>query len=180
MPKYSRMRVLALGGLIGFAACARFHGSSKPEPPSDANIAAILLAANNTDISYAELVPAHAHAQPVKDFAQIMLTDHRVVNKRVNDLLAAINVIPEDNVTSLDLRDESAAKRDTLRELNGHAFDSAYMANEVSYHTKLLVAIDSVLLPNARNVRLKEMIRAARPLVAGHLEHAKKIQAEVK
>lgn len=180
MPKYSRVRVLAIAGLIAFAACARLHSSSKPEPPSDANIAAILLAANNTDISYAELVPAHAQSPAVKDFAQRMLTDHNLVNKRVNELLAAISLSPEDDITSLDLRDESAAKRDTLRELNGRAFDSTYMANEVSYHTKLLAAIDGVLLPNARNPRLKQLIAGVRPAVAAHLEHAHTVSKSLK
>lgn len=177
MPKFSRVRSLAIGTVILTAACARLHGSAKPEPPSDANVAAILLAANNTDISYAQLVPARAQSPGVKSFAQIMLTDHTVVNKRVNELLAAIDLTPEDDVTSLDLRDESAAKRDTLRELAGRAFDSTYMANEVSYHTKLLAAIDGVLLPNTRNTRLRDMIAKARPLVAAHLEHAQQVRA---
>src|SRR5512146_3047596 len=109
-----------------------------------------------------------------------MLTDHNLVNKRVNELLAAISLSPEDDITSLDLRDESAAKRDTLRELNGRAFDSTYMANEVSYHTKLLAAIDGVLLPNARNPRLKQLIGGVRPAVAAHLEHAQTVSKSLK
>jgi len=177
MPKFTHAHVFAISAVVLTAACAHLRGSSKPERPSDANLAAILLAANNTDVSYAQLVPSRAQSQSVKDFAQMMLTDHTLVNKRANDLFAAINLTPEENVMSLDLRDESAAKRDTLRELEGRAFDSTYMANEVSYHTKLLAAIDSVLLPNARNPRLRQLIGAIRPAVASHLSRAQQVRA---
>ena len=147
-----------------------------PSGPTDANIAAILLAANNTDISYARLAPSRAQSQAVKDFAQRMLTDHTGVLQLVNDLLSKIELTPEDNATSLDFRDESAAKRDILRELSGHMFDTTYIANEISYHTKLLASIDNTLLPNARNVQLKQLIANIRPAVAAHLAHAQQVR----
>ena len=150
-----------------------------PAPPSDANIAAILLAANNTDVSYARLVPSRAQSQAVREFGERMLADHTHVNQLVTDLLTKDNLTPEDNNTSLDLRDESSAKRDILRELQGRAFDSTYIANEVSYHVKLLGAIDTVLLPSARNADIKQLITAIRPAVAGHLAHARQIQSKM-
>jgi putative membrane protein len=78
---------------------------------------------------------------------------------------------------SLDFRDESAAKRDTLREKSGPAFDSTYMANEVRYHTKLLATLDSLLLPATKNTDLRVLLTRTRPAVAAHLEHATRIQA---
>ena len=108
-----------------------------------------------------------------------MLTDHTAVNQTVTDLFNTINLTPEDNVTSLDFRDESAAKRDILRELSGRAFDTTYMSNEVSYHTKLLAAIDQTLAPSARNQQLARTINAIRGAVAAHLEHANTVRAQV-
>lgn len=188
-------RVLVVTLLCG-AACSRLRshpGTAAPatpapasvsraapmpaNAPTDANIAAILLAANNTDISYARLAPSRAQNQQVKDFAQQMLTDHTAVNQAVMDLLNRINLNPQDNTTSLDFRDESATKRDILRELDGRAFDTTYMANEVSYHTKLLAEIDNVLLPDARDARLKQTISSIRPAVASHLSHAQRVRA---
>ena len=55
--------------------------------PLDPNIAAIVLAANNTDISYARLAPSRAQSPAVKEFAAQMLTDHTGVNRLVSDLL---------------------------------------------------------------------------------------------
>lgn len=146
----------------------------------DPNIAAMVLAANNTDISYARLVPTRAERADVKEFGQRMLTDHTGVNGLVNDLLTKLGVTPEENNASLDFRDESATRRDAMRDLNGYAFDSTYIENEVAYHIKFLATIDSVLLPASKNKDLKGLLTAVRPAVAAHLAHAEQVRANVR
>lgn len=146
---------------------------------NDANIAAVILASNNTDISYARLVPTRAERVDVKQFAQRMLTDHVGINALVTDLLIKIDLTPADNIASLDLRDESASKRDVLRELSGYAFDSTYIENEVSYHRKFLYSIDNQLAPRARNAELKTLLTSVRPAIAAHLAHAEQVRANV-
>ena len=146
----------------------------------DPNIAAMVLAANNTDISYARLVPSRAERADVKEFGQRMLTDHTGVNGLVNDLLTKLGVTPEENGASLDFRDESATRRDAMRDLNGYPFDSTYIENEVAYHIKFLASIDSVLLPASRSKDLKALLTAVRPAVAAHLAHAEQVRANVR
>lgn len=156
--------------------------ASRPVPRgsiSDANIAAMVLASNNTDISYARLVPSRAQRDDVKKFAERMLTDHNGVNGLVTQLLAKLDLAPEDNVISLDMRDESANKRDLMRDLSGFAFDSTYMENEVAYHQKFLASIDNQMLPAARNAELRNLLTAVRPAVAAHLAHAEQVRADV-
>jgi putative membrane protein len=146
---------------------------------NDRDVAAIFLAVNNTDVSYAQvaLAPGRTKNTDVIAFANRMLSDHNGLNRSALDLLSTTNIVPRDNTMSLDFRDESAAKRDTLRERTGPAFDSTYMANEVRYHTKLLATIDSVLLPATKNADLRVLLTRARPAVAAHLEHATRVQA---
>lgn len=154
----------------------------KPLPKgaiSDANIAAMVLASNNTDISYARLVPSRAQRDDVKKFAERMLTDHTGVNSLVTNLLVKLDVAPEDNAISLDMRDESANKRDLMRDLAGFAFDSTYMENEVAYHQKFLASIDNQMIPAARNADLRALLTAVRPAVAAHLAHAEQVRADV-
>lgn len=145
----------------------------------DPNIAAMVLASNNTDISYARLVPARAQHPDVKKFAERMLTDHNGVNALIHDLIRKVDLTPEDNEMSLDMRDESANKRDILRELSGFAFDSTYMENEVSYHRNFLSSIDNVMLPGVRNAALRDLLNTLRPAVAAHLAHAEQVRATV-
>ena len=146
----------------------------------DPSIAAMVLAANNTDISYARLVPSRAERADVKDFGQRMLTDHTGVNVSVNELLTKLGVTPEENKASLDFRDESATRRDEMRDLMGYAFDSTYIENEVAYHIKFLATIDSVLIPASRNKELKGLLTSVRPAVAAHLAHAEQVRANVR
>jgi putative membrane protein len=175
----TRLRIVVFAALLGVAACSLFQPSGRSAPLTDRDVAAIFLAANYTDVSYARvaLAPGRTTNQDVVAFANRMLSDHEGLNKAALDLFASTGLVPRDHPISLDFRDESAAKRDTLREKSGPAFDSTYMASEVHYHTRLLAAIDSVLLPATRNTELKAMLTRVRPAVAAHLEHATRIQA---
>lgn len=161
------------------AAPQRVPTQRGPQRLSDANIAAMVLALNHTDISYARLAPARAERDDIKRFAERMLTDHTGVNKLVTDLLAKLDLVPDDNVLSLDMRDESAEKRDIMRELAGYAFDSTYIENEVTYHRKFLTQLDNMMIPAARNAELRNLLTAVRPAVAGHLAHAEQVRADV-
>lgn len=148
-------------------------------PLADANIAAMVLALNNTDISYARLVPSRAQRADVKEFATRMLTDHTGVNALLTELLTKLDLTPEDNNASLDMRDESANKRDMMRDLSGYSFDSTYIENEVSYHRNFLWSIDNLMLRRARNADLKGLLTSVRPAVAAHLAHAEQVRANV-
>ena len=156
------------------AAAARRTG-----PLGDANITAMVLALNNTDISYARLVPSRAQRDDVKRFAERMLTDHAGLNSLVTALLTKLDIAAQDNIASLDMRDESATKRDLMRELAGFAFDSTYVANEVTYHQKFLASLDNEMLPNVKNADLRSLLTTMRPAVAAHLAHAEQLWADV-
>ena len=177
------LRCLPLLAFCGAVACHRAPGASQAVVAapairvSEANIVAIILAANATDLSYARLVPSRARSAEVKAFATRMTTDHTLLNTRVNDIALRNRINAEDNAISLDFRDHSAARRDVLRELEGARFDSTYVANEIQYHQELLAAIDAVLVPNARNAELREFVMNLKPPVSAHLAHAEQVRA---
>jgi putative membrane protein len=180
-----------LAGLFALSACAYVRRQQAAERQAasaprarqdhlnDGNVVAMFLAANNTDVSYAQvaLAPNRTKTGAILAFAHRMLDDHNGLAQAARDLIVNTGIVAEDNAASLDFRDESAAKRDTLRELTGAKFDSFYIANEVRYHTRLLTTLDSVLIPAARNSDLKSLLTGVRPAVAAHLEHAERVQA---
>ena len=72
---------------------------------SDAQIASIVVTANQVDIDAGKLARASANAD-VKKFAQLMIDDHTGVNKSATELVTRLKVTPEDNPTSQSLKSE--------------------------------------------------------------------------
>jgi putative membrane protein len=149
------------------------------EGPTDPQIAAIVVAANNVDIAAGELAKEKGSDAEVKAFAQQMITDHTAVNQQATDLVTRLAVTPEENPTSQQLTQGGESTRQTLSGLSGAEFDKAYIDNEVTYHQTVLDAIDQTLIPNADNAELKGLLEQVRPAIAAHLQHAQQIQTKV-
>jgi putative membrane protein len=161
------------------AAPAQGTGGKSAAPVTDAHIAAIVVGANTIDVEYGRLAQARSRSEEVRRFAESMVTSHTGVNQQASELASRLRLTPEENATSRELAAAASAKRAELGRLTGAAFDRAYIANEIAFHETVLQAIDSVLLPNARNAELKALIAAVRPSIAGHLEYAKQVQSRL-
>ena len=145
--------------------------------PTDPQIAAIVVTANQVDIDAGQLAKAKGHSKDVREFAQRMVTDHTAVNKSATELVQKLHVTPEPNPTSQGLQQGGDQNLATLRKLEGAAFDQAYIDHEVAYHEQVLSALDKTLIPSAQNAELKALLVKVRPAFVAHLEHAKQIQA---
>jgi len=147
--------------------------------PNDAQIAAIVVTANQVDIDAGDYAQAHASADDVKAFARQMVTDHTAVNKSATDLAGRLHLTPEDNPTAQSLKKGGDDNVAHLKTLSGPAFDRAYVDHEVAYHEAVLKALDDTLIPNASNADLKALMVKVRPAFVAHLEHAKMLQARL-
>jgi putative membrane protein len=145
----------------------------------DAQIAHIVVTANQVDIDAGKLAASTATSPEVKKFGQQMVTDHTGVNKQAAALAKKLGVVPEDNPTSQSLKKGGDDNLKSLKSLKGAAFDKAYIDHEVAYHQQVLDAIDKTLIPSAQNAELKALLVSVRPAFVGHLEHAKQIQADL-
>ena len=143
----------------------------------DAQIASIVVTANQVDVDAGRLAAARATREDVRAFAQLMVTDHTGVNKSAADLAAKLKVTPQDNPTSQALKTEGEKNLARLKALQGAAFDRAYVDHEVAYHQQVLDAIDRTLIPGAANAELKALLVKVRPAFVAHLEHAKRLQS---
>jgi len=147
---------------------------------NDAQIASIVVTANQVDIDAGKLATTQASSPEVKKFGQQMVTDHTGVNKQAVDLVTRLKVTPEDNPTSKSLKAGGEENVKNLKGLKGAAFDKAYVDHEVAYHQSVLDAVDKTLIPGAKNAELKALLEKVRPAFVAHLEHAKHIQASLK
>lgn len=162
--------------LLAALASALLAGYAQ-QGPSDPQIAAIVVTANQVDIDAGKLARSKSKNKEVDQFAQQMITDHGAVNKQAVALVTRLKVKPEASETSNSLKkggEENIAK---LKKLKGADFDKAYVDHEVDYHQAVLDAIDKTLIPSAKNADLKELIVKVRPAIAAHLDHARHLQA---
>ncbi|HEY4368837.1 MAG TPA: DUF4142 domain-containing protein [Steroidobacteraceae bacterium] len=161
--------LLTLGGSAG--AMAQNAG------PTDPQIAAIVVTANQVDIDASKLAESKSTSKEVKEFAARMITDHGGVNKSATELVTKLHVTPQPNATSKSLQDGGDQNLAALKKLSGSAFDRAYVDHEVVYHQAVLDAVDQTLIPSAQNAELKALLVKVRPAFVAHLEHAKHLQA---
>jgi putative membrane protein len=153
--------------------------SAQGTGPTDPQIAAIVVTANQVDIDAGNLALQHAQAREVKDFAQLMVTDHSGVNQSATELVKRLHVTPQDSPTSEKLQEGGKANLAALQKVSGARFDRNYIDHEVAYHQAVLDAVDKTLIPNARNAELKALLVKVRPAFVSHLEMAKQIQAKL-
>jgi putative membrane protein len=167
--------VFVMAAAIGLSAA-----TANAQAPNDAQIAHIVVTANQVDIDAGKLAASMGTNAEVKAFGELMTKDHMGVNKMATDLAGKLKVTPEDNGTSKSLKAGGDKNIANLKTLKGAAFDKAYIDNEIAYHQAVLDAVDKTLIPSAQNAELKALIVKVRPAFVAHLEHAKKIQSSLK
>jgi putative membrane protein len=148
--------------------------------PTDAQIAHIAYTAGQIDIDAAKLALAKSTNPVVVAFANDMLRDHTSVNEQALALVKKLNVTPQDNDTSKSLVQAAAAMSRDLSALSGPAFDTAYLANEVAYHKTVNGALQSTLIPAAKNAELKSLLTTGLKVFQGHQAHAEMVAARVR
>ena len=164
--------IIIAGSLLAAAAVSA-------QSINDAQIASIVVTANQVDVDAGKLAAATSKNAEVKKFAQLMVTDHTGVNKQAVDLVTKLKVTPQDNETSQSLKTGGEKNVANLKTLKGAAFDKAYVDHEVTYHQAVLDAVDKTLIPNASNAELKALLVKVRPAFVTHLEHAKHLQSSL-
>ena len=165
---------IVVAGVLSFT----FAGVSA-QGVNDAQIASIVVTANQVDIDAGKLAESRSTTDEVKAFARLMVTDHTAVNKSATDLAGKLEVTPQDNPTSDSLKSGGDKNLARLRTLTGAAFDKAYVDHEVTYHQQVIDALDKTLIPGAANAELKALLIKVRPAFVAHLEHAKRLQSSM-
>jgi putative membrane protein len=171
------MRVFAI---VAAALLEAAVTTASAQAINDAQIAHIVVTANQVDIDAGKLASSMGSNPEVKKFGAQMVTDHAGVNKQASELAARLKVTPADNPTSQSLKAGGAKNVATLKSLSGPAFDRAYIDHEVAYHQAVLDAVDKTLIPGAANAELKALLVKVRPAFVAHLEHAKQVQSSLK
>jgi putative membrane protein len=142
---------------------------------TDAQIAGITAAAHKGEIDAAKMARKQSKNAKVKMFAAQMIKQHSSAVKMETDVESKSNITPADSDMSAKITQMNSDTADQLKGLKGKEFDKAYVKAQVDAHTKVLDSLDNVLIPAAQDPGLKAQLQKERPVVAMHLEHAKKL-----
>ena len=171
----SKIALFSAAALLGMAAPA-----IAADAPTDPQIAHIAYTAGSLDVAAGKQALAKSHKKAVRSFAQQMVRDHEAVNGKALALVKKLHVTPEANPTSTSLTKGADAARARLAKLSGASFDRAYIDNEIAFHKTVNGALESTLIPSAKNGELKSLLETGLTLFREHQHHAEQVAKEVK
>lgn len=172
------IRTLMLTAALSWAPAG--FAAAQDAGPTDAQIAHIAYTAGLLDVAAGEQALEKSANPAVRAFAEVMVRDHKAVNDLALALVGRLNVTPEANPISASLSEQAAATHARLAQLEGAAFDRAYVANEVAYHGRVNGALRTALIPGADNGELKSLLETGLTLFQQHQAHAEQLALEVR
>jgi putative membrane protein len=147
---------------------------------TDANVAAVLSVADSGEIRPSQAAQQQAQNAQVKEYAQMMVTEHGMLEDSLRALTGRLGVTPAPNALSQQLRTQADSAMQALQGQTGANFDRAYMQWMVASHQATLTAIDSQLMPAIQNAEMRTAVQQqVRPRVEQHLQRAQQIQSSL-
>lgn len=143
---------------------------------SQADALALLMTLDEHEIAAADQALTKKVTGKVRDFAQMMKTDHGKNLADTTKLGGAESTASA--VTAL--KDKGEASLRMLDADSGAAYEKAYIDAMVAGHTDGLALIDGTLLPAATDAKVRQHFTDTRAAVQRHLDKAKEIQATLK
>jgi len=123
------------------------------------------------EVKMGELASSNGESQPVKDFAQKLVTDHGKVNAELKQLATKKGVMLPDAVT-----EQQKTMLQHLTSLKGREFDSAFKQHAVENHQKSIDKFKTAS-EKAKDADLKAFAAKTLPTLQQHLDLAKQLNA---
>ncbi|AZZ36930.1 hypothetical protein CIK05_09045 [Bdellovibrio sp. qaytius] len=146
---------------------------------SDGESAKVMVTLNEGEIDLGQLAKRKASNKQVKDFAKMMVDQHKQNEKDTKSVASKqdLNFKKTDMSKSLEAQAEDMEK--TLKKTAKEDFDRTYMDTQVDMHQKALDTVNT-LISSAQNAAYKAHLEKTRDAITVHLAHAKEVQSLVK
>lgn len=187
--------LLTVAGLAAASGCSK--GATEPQPGasqgdeappvpatgtvpltklSDGQIAGILSAVDDGEISQAQLARSKAQKAETRDFANHMIEQHTTSKQTAAQLAAQTGLKPADSPKAKELQQTSDKMLADLKAADENNFDITYVDGQIEQHAEVLKLIKDQLLPAVNDATLREQLTSARGMVEQHLEQARKLK----
>ncbi|MEO8944978.1 MAG: DUF4142 domain-containing protein [Gemmatimonadaceae bacterium] len=153
--------------------------ASAPAAMTDAQVFAMLAAANQGEIAAGKMAETKATSASVKAFARDMVTAHTGLLNSGNALARKLNITPDTAAAdSINAMNQSTAS--TLSSTpKGAAFDSAYVNAQAAGHQYVLDLVKRAE-GQAQNAQLKAALPGIEAKVQQHLDRIQGIRSKMK
>lgn len=118
-----------------------------------------------------QLAGSVSDSQPVKDYAQTLVTDHTTDFGQLSAAAQQASLTVPNAIDS----EHNKTMIDPMEKLKGAAFDRAYIHDMIAGHTKA-IAIYKKEADDAQNQALKSYAEKALPVLQKHLDGAKALE----
>lgn len=145
---------------------------------TDSQVIKVLSTANNGEIKQAKTALPKLKTDEAHKYAQMMINDHSANEKKAQALANRLNLTPQTSTLSTGLQNDSDKVVAKLSQSS--VTDKDYMMSQVEVHRKVVTMLDKQLIPNAKNIELKNMLTQTRTAVAAHLKKAEQIVEKMK
>lgn len=167
-------RSFALTAALAAAALFGSHALAA-ETVTQAQAAQIATTASQIDINNGQLALDKSKNKLVRAFAQEMVKDHRLMNEKGAALVKKLNLTPEDSDHTRGMMRQADDKKAELQNLDGPAFDRAYIENEVALHQQVADMLQNTLIPSASDPAFKTFLQSGLVTIKNHKRHAERL-----
>jgi putative membrane protein len=164
--------ILTLGTTLALST-AFAADKEKSDKPTAAETAFMMKAADGgmTEVELGKVAEKNGQKDNVKSFGGDMVKDHGKANDDLKSIAGKLNVTLPDKVSA-----KHQAKIDKMSKMSGDAFDTAYVKGMVEDHEQTVADFEKAS-GTVKNADLKKFIDDTLPVIKGHLEMAKGMQA---
>jgi len=124
---------------------------------------------NLAEVQMGQLAQQNGASQSVKDFGQMLVTDHGQANTKAQSVAQTFNVTPPTEPNAKQKKDY-----DKMSKLNGAAFDKAFAQHMVADHKKDIAAFQKET--KSKNQAAASFAKETLPTLQKHLETAQSLQ----
>lgn len=145
----------------------------------DGEVMAMLTALDNHEIQAATEAQSKASHQKVKEYATMMLTDHRANMQKTQSMAESMSLTSMDTPAVEDFKKKNSDTMATLTDKTGEDYDNSYMRMMARDHQEALRMIDNQLMPMAKSDEMKTHLSEVRKQFSDHLNKAEDIMEEL-
>lgn len=146
---------------------------------NDPQIISIVETVSRIDMDYSKRALDKSQSKTISSFADTMIESHTDVLSQTLALKEELILSIQTNVFSRSFTKRHAANINLLAQRNPDYIDITYVDNQVAFYKEAHSILQKVLIPQARNEKLKEFLITISPVWEQNLKDAVKTQAEV-